>query len=83
MSRHLPPLGTRVHRQGRRRRGVGSGGPSGMWTSGGTKSRRLSTGEVLQEARESMSTYTSRVSYIYLLLARPAPRHARPARTQT
>ena len=50
-----------------------------MWTSGGTKSRRLSTGEVLQEARESMSTYTSRVSYIYLLLARPATRHARHA----
>jgi len=51
-----------------------------MWTAGGTKSRRLSSGEVLQEARESMQTYTSRISYIYLLLARhgPARPHPRP-----
>ena len=54
-----------------------------MWTSGGTRSRRLSSGEVLQEARESMGTYTSRISYIYLLLARhapiPPPARAQPA----
>ena len=51
-----------------------------MWTSGGTRSRRLSSGEVMQEARESMGTYTSRISYIYLLLARHA--RPRPARAQ-
>ena len=44
--------------------------PSVMWTSRGPRSRQLSSREELQEDRENMQTYTNRISYIYLLLAR-------------
>ena len=50
-----------------------------MWSSGGLRLRRLSSREELEEARESMQTYTSRASYIYgLLVPHPSRRGVRP-----